>query len=95
MFSLPDKEEKGMLSFLVLPDWFIDLLKRETPTVAIVFVLLICLGCYIQRQHKSHLRSKDCEIERLVKEKNKLQNLLLKNRLSTDEGKRDEGDSHE
>ncbi len=36
-------------------------------------------------QHKAHLESKEKEIERLVKERDKLQTHLLKERLSTEE----------
>jgi hypothetical protein len=72
---------------LELPDWAIEIVK-ESPTVLVC--LLVMYGAYyaLSAAHQSHIESKEKEIERLVKEKNDLQRLVLSNRLSTEEKKK-------
>lgn len=67
-----------------LPDWMVESLKQY-PALVFGLVVFWLAFKHIQTQHKEHLASKDKEIERLVKERDKLQNLVLKTRLSTDE----------
>ena len=72
-----------------MPDWAIQILKQQSPTVLIVLLVVWVLGRYIAKQHKTHLDSKEKEIDRLVKERDKLQEILLKTeRLSTQDDQR-------
>lgn len=77
-----------------IPEWLTIVLK-ESPTLGVCVIIFWIWLRYITSSHESHLVSKDSEIERLVKEKNQLQQLFLKERLSTrpalpppDEGKK-------
>ena len=67
----------------VLIDGFLRIAKIHGPFVAfaviIVFVQILIMVWLI----KQTIISRDEEIERLVKERNKLQDIILKNRLST------------
>ena len=65
----------------------LELLEQQSPTIIAVFIVGFILFRYIQQQHKEHLESKDKEIERLVKEKNELHKMVLKERLSTNDAK--------
>lgn len=69
---------------LQLPNWVVESL-RQYPALVFGLVIFWLAFKHIQAQHKEHLASKDKEIERLVKERDKLQNIVLKNRLSTDD----------
>ena len=66
-----------------MPEWVLEVLKQQAPSVLAALVVAYFFGKYIIEQHKSHLASKDAEIERLVKEKAELQK--LNQRLSTRE----------
>lgn len=67
-----------------LPGWMIDSLK-QSPGLVFGLVIFWLAFKHIQKEHAKHLGSKDAEIDRLVKERDKLQNVILKNRLSTEE----------
>jgi hypothetical protein len=67
-----------------LPDWAVESLKQY-PALVFGLVVFWLAFKHILAQHQDHLASKDKEIERLVKERDKLQNIVLKTRLSTDE----------
>lgn len=70
--------------------WLVNFLEHDSPNLIVVLTVAGILGRYIIQQHKTHLDSKEKEIERLVKERDKLQDHLLKQRLSTtDTGKSD------
>lgn len=75
--------EKDILG-VQLPGWITDLLK-QSPALAFGLAVFVLAFRYIQSEHAKHLASKDAEIDRLVKERDKLQNIILKNRLTTEE----------
>lgn len=58
-------------------------LSKNSPMLAACVLVVVALYYALTKEHKSHLDSKDKEIERLVKEKNALQEVILSNRLST------------
>jgi hypothetical protein len=69
-----------------LPSWIDKAIKEaatQFPTLVICLGIVYFAYSVLSKAHKSHLESKDKEIERLVREKNSLQELVLKNRLST------------
>lgn len=74
----------GLAVNIELPDWVVEILEQSP--IAVV-ALLVAYFAYreIAKTHKNHLESKDSEIKRLVDEKNALQELVLRNRLSTTE----------
>lgn len=67
-----------------LPDWVIESLKQSPGLVFGLAIFWVAFK-HIQKEHAKHLDSKDAEIDRLVKERDKLQNVILKSRLSTEE----------
>jgi hypothetical protein len=67
-----------------LPSWVTESLK-QSPALVFGLVVFVLAFRHIQKVHEQHLASKNAEIDRLVKERDKLQNLILKNRLSTEE----------
>ena len=73
-----------------VPDFLKDAIKQSPMLVA---VLAVAYYAYRQLaiEHKSHLQSKDKEIDRLVEEKNALQKKFLANRLTTSDGKKAKG----
>lgn len=66
------------------PEWLIEVLK-QSPTLTVCLVVVWFAINHIIKEHAKHLASKDAEIERLVAEKNKLQEFVLEKRLSTEE----------
>jgi len=75
-----------------VPDWLVEVIKQQAPSTLTALLVAYFLGKYIIAQHKAHLASKEEEIKRLVKERDKLQDHLLKQRLSTEEdGKKTRG----
>lgn len=67
-----------------LTSWVTETLK-ESPALTFALIVFWLAFRHVQKEHAKHLASKDAEIDRLVKERDKLQNLILKNRLSTEE----------
>lgn len=70
-----------------VPEWLVPILK-EMPTLLVVLLVVWYGFKRVMEEHEMHLKSKDAEIERLVKEKNELQELVLKQRLSTQKPKK-------
>jgi hypothetical protein len=69
--------------FKNLPEWAVEPLKASPTLLFSLLVMWLC-GGYIARLHAEHIKSKDAEIKRLVEEKNALQKIVLRNRLSTE-----------
>jgi hypothetical protein len=67
-----------------LPGWVTESLK-QSPALVFGLVVFFFAFRHIQGEHEKHIASKDAEINRLVKERDKLQNFVLKNRLTTEE----------
>ena len=69
------------------PPGFWDQLLYQSPTLAIFMGMAYLLFKYMKDQHVMTIKSKDDEIERLVKEKKELQRLLFKDLLLSTEEK--------
>jgi len=70
-----------------MPDWLLAALK-DSP--ALLFGLIVFYVAFktIERAHKAHIESLVAEKERLVKERDKLQGIILKHRLTTEEAEK-------
>lgn len=69
-----------------MPDWVLNILKEiasEFPTLVVCLLVVFLAFKRVTQEHDKHMKSKNEEIERLVAEKNQLQELVLENRLST------------
>jgi hypothetical protein len=62
----------------------LEKLLTDSPILALVAIGIYYFFKYMRDQHLSHLKSKDKEIERLVKERDRLQGLILEQRLTTE-----------
>lgn len=67
---------------LSLPDWASEAIK-QCPILAVALLVVWYSFRHITKEHEKHLASKDAEIKRLVVEKNALQAIILKKRLTT------------
>ena len=65
-----------------VPDWVAEALKGS-PSLAIGALVFYLAFKHIAKSHQAHIASLTAEKDRLVKERDKLQDLVLKNRLST------------
>ncbi len=73
-----------------MPPWAADYAKdlvKNSPTLAVCLAVVWFAVNRITAEHKSHLESKDKEIERLVDEKRELQSQFVKNLKSSVRGK--------
>lgn len=73
-----------------VPEFLQDAIKQSPMLVAVMAVTYYCYR-QLATEHKSHLESKDKEIDRLVEEKNALQERFLSARLTTSDGKKAKG----
>jgi hypothetical protein len=60
-----------------------QILESSGPWAALFVIGVIWHVRYVEKQAKSRLADKDGEIERLVKERNQLQEIVLKRRRSS------------
>jgi len=58
-------------------------LTQYGPGVVLLYLAVIALFVLLQRNWNARLRDKDLEIDRLVQERNALQDIVLKRRLSS------------
>jgi hypothetical protein len=62
----------------------IEKIALESPVLALAAVGIYFFFRHLRSQHQEHLKSKDKEIERLVKERDRLQEVILHHRLTTE-----------
>lgn len=60
-----------------------DIWNKYGPFAALLILLIVAFEYRMTQLWRERLADKDREIERLVKERNKLQDVVLKNRLSS------------
>jgi len=66
-----------------LTDVFLKIAEQHGPFVALTVFVLVFFGTLIYWLMRQVIKSKNAEIDRLVKERNKLQDIILRKRLST------------
>ena len=59
-------------------------LVKQVPGFGFAVLVIYWAYRYVEKQHDEHLKSKDREIERLVEERNKFQEMVLAGRLTTE-----------
>lgn len=67
-----------------IPDLVVNALK-ESPSLTFGLIVVWIAFKVVVNSHKAHIASLIAETNRVVKERDKLQNIVLKNRLSTEE----------
>ena len=67
-----------------MPDWMAAALK-DSPSLIFGLIVFWFAFKVVERSHKAHIASLVAEKDRVVKERDKLQSIILKNRLSTEE----------
>lgn len=68
----------------------VTIFKEYGPVIGIEVVLVLFLIKFIWHMFHTVIKSKDEEIERLVKERDKLQDIILERRLSTKKQNKEE-----
>jgi cell division protein FtsB len=66
-----------------LTDVFLKIAEQHGPFVALTVIMLIFFGALTYWLIRQVIKSKNAEIDRLVKERNKLQEIILRKRLTT------------
>jgi F0F1-type ATP synthase membrane subunit b/b' len=73
-----------------LPGNIVGIFKEYGPVVGIEVILIVFLIRFVWHMFQTVIKSKDAEIERLVKERDKLQDIILEKRLSTKKHNKEE-----
>jgi hypothetical protein len=76
-----DKERGGVLAGFT--DSFLKVAKEHGPFAALAVIMLAFFGRLAYWLIREVIKTKDAEIERLVEERNKLQDVISRERLST------------